>query len=58
MLTLGLVLDGGGFVRRSQVLAANVAESGTLAGMLHALQAPPEAVVVLDNGIATEANVV
>ena len=57
MLTLGLVLDGGGFVRRSQLLAGNVAESGTLAGMLAALQAPPEAVVVLDKGIATEANV-
>ena len=54
--TLGRVLDGAGFVRRSEVLAGNVAESGTLAGMLEALQAPPEAVVVLDKGIATEEN--
>ncbi len=57
LLTLGLVLDGSGFVRRSEVLAGNVAESGTLAGMLQALEAPPEAVVVLDKGIATEDNV-
>ena len=46
LLTLGLVLDGSGFVRRSEVLAGNVAESGTLAGLLKALEAPPEAVVV------------
>ena len=57
LLTLGLVLDGSGFVRRSQVLAGNVSESSTLADLLQALQAPPEAVVVLDKGIATEANV-
>ena len=54
LLTLGLVLDGSGFVRRSEVLAGNVAESGTLAGLLKALEAPPEAVVVMDKGIATE----
>ena len=57
LLTLGLVLDGSGFVRRSEVLAGNVAESGTLAGMLQALEAPAEAVVVMDKGIATEDNV-
>ena len=57
LLTLGLVLDASGFVRRSEVLAGNVAESGTLAGMLQALQAPAEAVVVLDKGIATAENV-
>ena len=57
LLTLGLVLDGSGFVRRSRVLAGNVAEGRTLAGMLQALEAPAEAVVVLDKGIATEENV-
>ncbi len=31
-LTLGLVLDASGFVRRSRVLAGNVAEGGTLRG--------------------------
>ena len=51
------MLDGSGFVRRSEVLAGNVAESGTLAGMLTALDAPPEAAVVMDKGIATAANI-
>ena len=57
LLTLGLVLDGGGFVRRSQVFAGNVREDRTLAGMLLALKAPPGARVVLDRGIATEEQV-
>ena len=57
LLSLGLVLDGSGFVRRSDVLAGNVAESDTLAGLLMALKAPPQAVVVLDKGIATEENI-
>ena len=57
LLTLGLVLDGGGFVRRSRVFAGNVKEDRTLAGMLSALEAPPGARVVLDRGIATEEQV-
>ena len=56
-LTLGLALDASGFVRRSRVLAGNVAEGGTLQAMPTALDAPPEAVVVLDRGLATEGNV-
>ena len=57
LLTLGLVLDGGGFVRRSRVFAGNVKEDRTLAGMLDALGAPPGSRVVLDRGIATEQQV-
>ena len=57
LLTLGLVLDGSGFVRRSQVFAGNVREDSTLAAMLTALDAPAGALVVLDRGIATEANI-
>ena len=57
LLTLGLVPDGGGFVRRSRVFAGNVREDRTLAGMLSALKAPPGALVVLDRGVATEAQV-
>jgi len=34
LVTLGLVLDGSGFVRRSQCFDGNVAEGTTLAGML------------------------
>ena len=51
LLTLGLVLDGAGFVRRSQVFAGRVDE---LAGMLGALEAPRGALVVMDRGVATE----
>ena len=57
LLTLGLVLDGGGFVRRSRVFAVNVKEDRTLQGMLEALKAPPGSRVVLDRGIATEAQI-
>lgn len=56
LLTLGLVLDGSGFVRRSRVLAGNAVECRTLAGMLEDLEAPAGALVVMDRGIATEAN--
>ena len=54
LLTLGLVLDASGFVRRSQVFAGSVREHRTLAGMLRALRAPRDALVVMDRGIATE----
>ena len=50
------MLDASGFVRRSRVLAGNVAEGGTLQAMPTALDAPPEAAVVLDRGLATEGN--
>jgi len=56
LLTLGLVLDQSGFVRRSQVFAGNAVEAPTLQRMLAGLQAPAGALVVMDRGIATEAN--
>ena len=55
LLTLGLMLDASGFVRRSKVFAGNVREHRTLAGMLEALQAPAGALVVMDRGVATDA---
>ena len=58
LLTLGLVLDGSGFVRRSEVFDGNVVEGTTLAGMLARLRAPTGALVVMDRGIATEENVI
>ena len=57
LLTLGLVLDGSGFVRRSEVFAGNADEDKTLGPMLEALRAPRDALVVMDAGIATEDNV-
>jgi transposase len=56
LLTLGLVLDGSGFARRSQVFDGNVVEGTTLAGMLQGLGAPAGALVVMDRGIATAEN--
>lgn len=57
LLTLGLVLDGSGFVRGSQVFEGNVREAETLEGMLERLNAPNGALVVMDRGVATEANI-
>ncbi len=56
LVTLGLVLDGSGFVRRSQCFDGNVVEGTTLAGMLQSLGAPPGALVVMDRGLAAEEN--
>jgi len=50
------VLDGSGFVRRSEVFTGNVAEGDTLKTMLQGLKAPPKSLVIMDRGIATEAN--
>ena len=57
LVTLGLVVDGSGFVRSSQTFAGNFAEAETLATMLTGLNAPPGALVVMDAGIASEANI-
>jgi transposase len=57
LVTLGLVLDASGFVRRSKMFAGNVAECTTLEDMLKGLTAPKGALVIMDAGIATEANI-
>jgi len=57
LVTLGLVLDGSGFVRRSRMFAGNVAEAATLEEMLQGLEAPAGALVIMDRGIATAANI-
>ena len=56
LLTLGMLLDASGFVRRSRMLAGNAVECRTLEGMLKDLGVPLGALVVMDRGIATEAN--
>ena len=56
LVTLGLVLDGSGFVRRSRTFAGNVTEGVTLDEILAGLDAPPNALVIMDAGIATEEN--
>jgi len=56
LLTLGLTLDASGFIRHSKVFEGNVSEGGTLQEMLRQLQAPDGALVIMDAGIASEAN--
>lgn len=57
LVTLGLILDGSGFVRRSKMFEGNVSEAKTLEEMLQGLEAPAGALVIMDAGIATEANI-
>lgn len=56
LVTLALVLDASGFVQCSRVFDGNVREWRTMQGMLAALRAPEGALVVMDRGVATEAN--
>ena len=56
LVTLAMVLDGSGFVRKSAVFAGNASEPKTLKEMLSALSAPKGAAVVMDAGIATDSN--
>jgi len=57
LVTLGLVLDGSGFVRGSQMFEGNISEAKTLQTMLEKLNAPKGALVTMDRGIATQANI-
>lgn len=56
LVTLAMALDASGFPRRSRVFAGNASEPTTLKDMLTGLGAPSGATVVMDAGIATEAN--
>ena len=60
LVTLAMALDASGFVRRVQFFAAHchslASEPATLQGMLTGLDAAPGATVVMDAGIAAQAN--
>lgn len=56
LVTLGLVLDGSGFVRRSRQFEGNATEAHTLEQMLRDLGASKKALVICDAGIATAEN--
>jgi transposase len=56
LVTLAMALDGSGFPRRSRVFAGNASEPATMKDMLTGLGAPSGATVVMDAGIATQAN--
>ena len=57
LVTLGVVLDGSGFIRRSKMFEGSIGESTTLEGMLKDLNAPKGALVIMDRGIATQKNI-
>ena len=57
LVTLGLVLDQSGFVKKSRMFPGNVAEGSTLPDILKDLAAPPGALVIMDAGIAAQANI-
>ena len=56
LVTLAMVPGGSGFMRKSCVFAGNASEPATLKDMLSGLGASEGAAVVMDAGIATEAN--
>jgi transposase len=56
LVTLGMVLDSSGFVRRSKMFPGNVAAGSTLQDMLKGLDTPKGALIIMDAGIAAQAN--
>ena len=57
LVTLGIVLDGSGFPRRSKMFPGNASEPATLQQMVGALkESEPDPLIVMDAGIATEDN--
>lgn len=57
LVTLGLVLDGSGFPRKSQIFPGNASEPETLSVMLQGLEGRAGSTVILDAGIASEENI-
>ena len=57
LVTLGLVLDGSGFPRKSQIFPGNASEPQTLQTMLEGLDGRKGSTVILDAGIASEENI-
>jgi len=58
LVTLGLTLDSSGFIKQSKIFPGNISEPKTLQAMLNTLKIKKGMTVVMDAGIATEANLV
>ncbi len=56
LLTLGLVVDGEGFPKASEIFAGNVSEPETFEKILGTLGAKGGSTVLIDAGVATEGN--
>jgi transposase len=57
LISLGLLLDGSGFPKKSQILPGNISESSTLKQMLATLDGKSGTTVIMDAGIATLDNI-
>jgi transposase len=57
LVTLGLILDGSGFPRKSHLFLGNASEPQTLQTMLQGLSGQLGSTVILDAGIASEENI-
>lgn len=56
LISLGLLLDGSGFPKKSKILPGNISEPSTLKDMLVYLEVKNDAIVIMDAGIATKDN--
>lgn len=57
LVSVGIVLDESGFIRRSQIFSGNVSEPVTVEQMLTRINAPKGAIVVMDRGFTTKDNI-
>jgi len=56
LMTLGLAITDGGFVKKSQVFSGNQGETKTLKEILSSLGAQKDSLIVMDAGIASQEN--
>jgi hypothetical protein len=56
LISLGLLLDGSGFPKKSKILPGNISEPSTLKDMLSDLDGSSGTTVIMDAGIATKDN--
>lgn len=57
LVSLGLLLDGSGFPRKSKILPGNISEPSTLKEMLATLNCKNGTTIIMDAGIATKDNI-
>ncbi|MDR2457979.1 MAG: IS1634 family transposase [Clostridiales Family XIII bacterium] len=57
LVSLAIIIDGSGFIRKSIILPGNISEQSTLENMIEKLNPAPNTLFVMDRGIATSKNV-
>lgn len=57
LVSLGLLLDGSGFPKKSKILPGNISEPSTLKDMLCDLDSSNGTTIIMDAGIATKDNI-